>query len=113
MALGASWAQGAAGASEPTGALDPVGVEFFENRIRPLLVSECIECHGTTTKQKGGLVLDRREGWARGGDSGPAIIPGDPEGSRVYRIRRRRSGGRPQGPSPALCGARGHMRPRA
>lgn len=51
-------------------------VEFFEQRIRPILVSDCYECHGAE-KQRGGLRVDYRDGLRQGGDSGPAIIPGD------------------------------------
>ncbi|MDF1815581.1 MAG: PSD1 and planctomycete cytochrome C domain-containing protein [Verrucomicrobiales bacterium] len=51
-------------------------IEFFENRIRPVLAQECYECHSSTGKQKGGLVLDYRDGLLIGGDSGPAIEPG-------------------------------------
>jgi mono/diheme cytochrome c family protein len=47
----------------------------FEQRIRPLLLANCIDCHGPD-KQKGGLRLDSRAGWQTGGDSGPAIVPG-------------------------------------
>jgi hypothetical protein len=66
---------GWASAEEP--ALAPNGLEFFENKIRPVLVAECYECHGAE-KQKGGLVLHSRDGLRKGGDSGPAIIPGNP-----------------------------------
>lgn len=55
-------------------------VEFFEAKIRPLLVQHCLECHGAE-KQKAGLRLDSRTGWLEGGDSGPAIVPGHPEKS--------------------------------
>ena len=48
--------------------------EFFETRIRPLLVEHCQECHGEE-KQKGSLRLDHQLGWQIGGDSGPAIMP--------------------------------------
>src|SRR4051812_11527296 len=41
-------------------------IEFFEGRIRPILAQECYECHSTTTKQKGDLVLDSRAGWQKG-----------------------------------------------
>lgn len=40
--------------------------EFFEARIRPLLVKHCVACHGDK-KQEGGLRLDSRDGWMRGG----------------------------------------------
>ena len=67
-------------ASEP-------GIALFENRIRPLLVEHCEECHGEK-KQKGGLRLDSREGWMRGGESGPAIVPGDVAGSPLVKALR-------------------------
>ena len=56
--------------------------EFFEAKVRPLLEAHCINCHGPT-KQKAGLRLDSREALMRGGDSGPAVEPGRPEGSRL------------------------------
>jgi len=64
-------------------------IEFFEKRIRPILVERCYECHSDGAKKlKGGLRLDSREGWSKGGDSGPAIVPGDPEKSLlVHAVR--------------------------
>lgn len=56
----------------------------FEQRIRPLLIANCIDCHGPD-KQKGGLRLDSRAGWQNGGDSGPAIVPGKLDESRLWR----------------------------
>jgi hypothetical protein len=60
-------------------------VEFFENKIRPLLVAHCYECHSSETKRKGGLLLDSRSGWEIGGDNGPAVVPGDPEASLLFK----------------------------
>ncbi len=58
------------------------GIAFFEKRIRPVLVEHCYECHSVGAKKaKGGLRLDSREGWVKGGDSGPAILPGKPDDS--------------------------------
>ena len=58
---------------------DPQGVEFFEQKIRPLLADNCFKCHShVADKIKGGLVLDSRDGALTGGDTGPAIAPGDP-----------------------------------
>ena len=54
--------------------------DFFEKQVRPLLIAKCYECHAGT-KQSGGLSLETKAGWAKGGDSGPAIIPGDVDGS--------------------------------
>ncbi len=62
--------------------------EFFENRIRPLFVEHCIECHGPK-KQKGGLRLDSREGWERGGEGGAVVVRGHPESSRLMAAVRR------------------------
>lgn len=56
--------------------LDPAGVEFFESKIRPVLVEHCYKCHSQDAKSvKGGLLLDTRDGIRAGGDSGEAIIP--------------------------------------
>jgi hypothetical protein len=62
-------------------------IRFFETKIRPVLVEHCYECHGPK-KQQAGLRLDSRRGWQQGGDSGPAIVPGDPEASRLWRALR-------------------------
>jgi hypothetical protein len=56
--------------------LKPADVEFFETKIRPVLVAECYECHDAK-KQKGDLRLDYRDGLLKGGEEGPAIVPGD------------------------------------
>ncbi|MHB1081227.1 MAG: PSD1 and planctomycete cytochrome C domain-containing protein [Prosthecobacter sp.] len=65
---------------------DGASFEFFESRIRPLLVEHCYDCHSAEAgKAKGGLRLDSREGWAKGGDSGPAIVPGRPDDSLLIR----------------------------
>ncbi|MBX7106762.1 MAG: DUF1549 domain-containing protein, partial [Gemmataceae bacterium] len=61
---------------------DPAAVEFFESRVRPVLVEHCHACH-SATKSKAGLRLDSRAGLLKGGDSGPAIVPGDPGKSRL------------------------------
>ena len=56
----------------------------FEQRIRPLLIANCIDCHGPD-KQKGGLRLDSRAGWQTGGDSGPALIPDKLAESKLWQ----------------------------
>lgn len=64
----------------------PEQIEFFESRIRPILAQECYECHSEATKSKGGLLLDTRSGWEKGGDSGEAVIlPGDPDNSLLLK----------------------------
>ena len=73
------------GASAP----DHAGVEFFEKHVRPVLVENCYKCHSATAeKVKGGLLLDSRDGLLKGGDSGPAILPGDPERSLLIKAIR-------------------------
>ena len=64
-------------------------IDFFEKRIRPLVVENCYKCHSAEAeKLKGGLLLDTKEGLARGGDTGPAIVPGDPDASLLIRAVR-------------------------
>jgi len=63
--------------------------EYFENKIRPLLVDKCYKCHSShAPKLKGGLSLENREGWVKGGDTGPAIVPGDPDASLLIKAVR-------------------------
>lgn len=71
----------------------PEGVEYFERNVRPLLVEHCYPCHSAgAEKLKGDLRLDSKSGWQRGGASGkPAVIPGDPEASRLIQAVRRPS----------------------
>ncbi len=62
------------------------GLEFFENRIRPVLVASCYECHSAEAGQsKGGLLLDTRNGLLKGGKHGPAVVVGQPEASRLVK----------------------------
>ncbi|MEO8428067.1 MAG: DUF1549 domain-containing protein, partial [Verrucomicrobiota bacterium] len=64
--------------------------KFFEQKIRPVLVDCCYRCHGADAEQvKAGLHLDNREGIRRGGESGqPAVVPGQPEKSRLVEVIR-------------------------
>jgi len=58
-------------------ALPRAQVEFFEKKIRPVLVNNCYECHSHGKKIKGGLRLDTKDAIRTGGDTGPAIVPRD------------------------------------
>ncbi len=69
----------------------PAGVEFFEKKVRPVLVEHCYPCHSTQAKKKrGGLSLDSRQAMRKGGDTGPAVVPGQPERSLLLRAVRYR-----------------------
>jgi hypothetical protein len=57
---------------------------FFETKIRPVLATDCVPCHGGQ-KTESGLKLDSRESLLRGGDRGPAIVVGEPENSLLIR----------------------------
>ncbi len=64
-------------------------LEFFETRIRPLLAENCFKCHSATSeKLKGGLHLDTRAGMLKGGESGPSLVPGQPDESRLIQAVR-------------------------
>ena len=56
----------------------PADIDFFEKKVRPVLVRRCFECHSTKAeKLRGGLLLDSRAAALNGGDTGPAVVPGD------------------------------------
>src|SRR6266581_4323152 len=68
----------------------PDQIDFFEKRIRPVLVERCYKCHSAAAeKVKGDLLLDSREGMLKGGESGkPAVLAGDAEKSRLIEAIR-------------------------
>jgi hypothetical protein len=79
----------ASGSTPEAGAPAPGRVEFFEQRIRPVLVQHCYKCHAAgARKVRGGLLLDTRDGMRKGGESGPALVPGDPAASLVLKALR-------------------------
>src|ERR1051326_7193651 len=66
------------GAAQQAAPQDSKQVEFFETKVRPLLQTRCYKCHSAEApKPKGGLRLDSREAALKGGDTGPAVVPGD------------------------------------
>ncbi len=71
-------------------AADPAAeeAEFFEKEVRPLLVARCQKCHGAGPKLKGGLNLTGRAPLFKGGDSGPAVVPGKPQESLLVKAVR-------------------------
>ena len=76
-------------------------VRFFEARIRPVLADQCFKCHGPE-KQKAGLRLDSRSAMLGGGDSGPAVVPGQPEESLLVEALRYEADGLQMPPSKKL-----------
>ena len=65
-------------------------IEFYEKQVQPLLAENCYQCHShQADKIKGSFVLDSREGLLKGGETGPAIVPGQPEKSLLIKAVRR------------------------
>ena len=80
LSLAATLTAGAAAVS------DLAQLDFFEKKIRPVLVESCYECHSAGAKKlKGGLYLDTAEGLLKGGDSGPSIVPRNPAKSLLLQ----------------------------
>ena len=74
----AFFAMGTLGYAAVSAAIAPEQKEFFENKIRPILANSCLECHSAEKgKIKGGLNMDSRETVLKGGESGPAMQPGN------------------------------------
>jgi len=75
--------------AEPT---EPAQLEFFEAKIRPVLVQHCYECHSADAKNiKGGLLLDTRTATLKGGDSGPAVVAKNVDDSLLINALRHES----------------------
>jgi len=69
--------------------LTPAETDFFENKIRPIFVNDCYKCHSQAApKLKGGLSLETRQSVLAGGDTGPAIEPGNPDKSLLIQAVR-------------------------
>jgi hypothetical protein len=82
FALGLLACGGAVGADRPD---DAAKVDYFEKKVRPVLVSHCSACHSAETKPAGGLRVDDRKGLLSGGNTGPAVVPGKPRDSLLLR----------------------------
>ena len=87
LATSAAAAETAAGPAAVAAAADSAQIEFFEKKIRPVLVERCYECHSAEAakagKLEGKLALDSRAGIRQGGESGPAVMPGDVAASTI------------------------------
>src|SRR5262245_31798660 len=77
---------GEARQARPIGAASP---DFFESRVRPVLAADCYDSH--SDERMGGLRLDSRDAVLKGGRSGPAIVPGDPDKSLLIQAVRQTS----------------------
>ena len=61
-------------------------IEFFEKHVRPVLIERCFECHSSDADEvEAGLLLDSRQALLKGGETGPAIVPGNPEKSLIIQ----------------------------
>jgi hypothetical protein len=81
----------------------PEQISFFEKSIRPVLVKECYSCHATTAeKVRAGLTLDTRDGIRKGGDNGPAVVPGDVKKSLLLKALRHDEDIKPMPPKKKL-----------
>jgi hypothetical protein len=74
-------------ADEAKKLLAPAAVQFFETKVRPVLVENCFKCH-SDKKQRGGLRVDSLAAILQGGDQGPALVPGAPEKSLLIKAIR-------------------------
>jgi hypothetical protein len=93
LVLGLALFSPAALRAAPADAPPAADTAFFEARVRPLLADRCYKCHSNQAKkQKGGLLLDSRAALLKGGDGGPAVLPGDPERSRLIQAVRQQGG---------------------
>jgi hypothetical protein len=87
--LGALWCAVGPLPCLPAAEPGPAAVdEGFADTIAPLLAARCLACHSADHDINGGLRLDLRDGWVQGGDSGPAIVPGEPDQSLLVRAIR-------------------------
>ena len=86
----------AADPAQPT----PEAVEFFEKKVRPILVEHCTSCHGEK-KQQSGLRLDNAVDFQKGSDDGPVVVAGDPAKSKLMQSVRR-EGDNPMPPKKPL-----------
>src|SRR5437867_2787015 len=76
----------AAGADTGSTSFSPLQIEFYEKQVQPILTENCHKCHShQADKIKGSFVLDSREGLLKGGETGPAIVPGEPEKSLLIK----------------------------
>src|SRR5260221_136168 len=74
----------AAALAGPPAPVSPDAAERFEKEVRPILVEKCRSCHGDG-KASGGLRLTSRDHLLKGGNGGPAVVPGKPDLSLLIK----------------------------
>src|SRR6266446_4816476 len=78
-----------AGADTNSSTFSAQQIEFYERQVQPILAENCYKCHShQVDKIKGSFVLDSREGLLKGGETGPAVVPGEPEKSLLIKAVR-------------------------
>src|SRR5262245_55557097 len=87
LGVGVAWSsQAAKSKADAKAAAATPYAEFCTRQVRPLLETHCFQCHSHAMKKaKAGLVVDARASLLRGGESGPAIVPGHPEKSLLIK----------------------------
>lgn len=87
--LAALAAAGLSATPDRAPAISPADLQFFEAKVRPVLIQNCYKCHSKEAdKVRGGFALDTRAGLLQGGNSGPVIVPGDPNASLLIQAIR-------------------------
>ena len=81
----AEWISDGAPYGESAAALHEGGNALFASYIRPLLETQCLNCHGAGQVKRSGFDLSTRDGLLRGGDTGPAVVPGNARESALYK----------------------------
>ena len=88
---------------ETTSGFSPERIAFFESKVRPLLIGACGGCHSDNgSRIRAGFKIDTRSAMLLGGDSGPAIVPGDPDASLLIEAIRYHDPGLQMPPRGAL-----------
>ncbi len=89
-------------AATGTASAQDAGVEFFETKIRPVLIEHCYKCHSHQAKKhRGDLYVDSRDGLRKGGETGPAVVPGKPAASLLLKAVQHAAGDLKMPPPPA------------
>ncbi|MBB5039070.1 PSD1 and planctomycete cytochrome C domain-containing protein [Prosthecobacter dejongeii] len=93
---------GVLSANEPTAA----DLDFFEQKVRPILIERCYECHSTESgKTKGSLAMDSKAALLQGGDNGPGLVAGHPDKSLIIEAIRYKNRDMQMPPKSALPSA--------